>query len=297
MSDSLEKAAEQLPRAALQKRKLIFPVIWVVPIAAALVAGYLVFERVRQFGPEVTIRFRDGGGLRSDLTPLKYRGVQIGEVSSIELSEDHQDVLVKARLRRAAASIAREGSLFWIVRPEVGLSNITGLGTVLTGPEIQVLPGTGAPRNEFNGLDSAPVALEAKGLKIVLRSPRSGSLRANSPVYYRGVEVGVVQEIDLAPNATAVNVQVLIRQGYAGLVRGGSVFWRAGGASVSAGLLNGLEFKVESLRALVAGGVEFATPNDAGGKRVKDGAAFTLYDEPRKEWLGWSPQIRLSHAK
>ncbi len=290
MNDPKERVAEQLPRAELKRRRSSL-VIWIVPIAAALVAGYLVFERVRQLGPEITIRFRDGGGLRIDQTPLKYRGVHIGEVSAVELSEDHKQVLVTARLRHTAASIAREGTLFWVVRPEVGLNSITGLGTVLTGPEIQVLPGAGAPKTDFNGLESAPVALEARGLNVALRAPRSGSLRTNSPVYYRGVEVGVVQEIELAPNATAVNIQVLIRQRYAGLVRGGSVFWRAGGASVSAGLLNGLEFKVESLRALVAGGVEFATPNDSDDKRAREGAVFTLYDEPKKEWLAWAPQL------
>jgi len=141
------------------------------------VTSYLVYSRVQEFGPRITIKFKDGSGLRAGGTPIKYRGVPIGEVTALELSEDQQQVLVRARLRRSAVSIAREGSIFWVVRPEVGIGSITGLGTVITGPEIVVLPGTGEAKSAFVGLESSPVALERMGLKIVLLSRRLGSLK------------------------------------------------------------------------------------------------------------------------
>jgi paraquat-inducible protein B len=87
--------------------------------------------------------------------------------------------------------------MFWIVRPEVGLGNITGLGTVITGSEINVLPGKGKEQSEFVGLEKAPVALEEKGLRIILVTGRLGSLRPGSPIYYRGIEVGAVRESQL----------------------------------------------------------------------------------------------------
>jgi paraquat-inducible protein B len=49
------------------------------------------------------------------------------------------------------------------VRPEVGIGNITGLGTVITGSEINVWPGKGKEQSEFVGLEKAPVALEEIG--------------------------------------------------------------------------------------------------------------------------------------
>lgn len=136
MSDSQEnpEVAEELPRAKLKRRGWNFPVVWVVPVVAAIVAGYLVYDRVQEYGPGIMIKFKEGSGLRTGQTPIKYRGVPIGEVTAVELSEDQQHVVVKGRLRRWGASIAREGSVFWIVRPEVGIGNITGLGTVITGP-------------------------------------------------------------------------------------------------------------------------------------------------------------------
>ncbi len=286
---------EELPRARVRRRRLI-NLAWLVPLAAAVIAGFLMWDRLRERGPEIVISFTDGGGLRVGLTPVKYRGVAIGEVTGISLSEDHKRVLVRARLLRSAASIAREGTTFWIVRPQVGFGNITGLGTVLTGPEIHALPGRGEGRvREFVGLDSAPVALETEGLKLILRAERPRSIRANTPVQYRGVEVGVVQKLELGPNSTSADVHVLIFERYAGLVRQGSAFWNTSGVNVKGGLLKGIEVEIESLRAIAAGGIEFATPSEKA-PRVKPGTVFFLHDEPKREWLSWLPRIPVPPA-
>lgn len=285
-------AIANLPRARVTRRRWGAAAIWAVPLVAALFAGYLIYDRIKQYGPEITIRFRDGSGLRVSQTAIRYRGVQVGEVTAVGLSEDQRYVEVKARLQHSAASIAREGTRFWIVRPEVGIGNITGLSTVITGPVIQALPGTGDPRSEFSGLESAPAALELKGLKIVVRTNQLGSLQRNSPVYYHGVEVGVVQDATLAPDATAVQVQVLIRQRYAPLVRANTVFWNASGVSVSGGIFRGVEFKLESLRSLAAGGINFATPN-SNARPARDGQVFQIHAESKKDWLAWAPRIAL----
>ena len=285
---------EELPRARVRRRRL-FNLAWLVPLAAAVIAGFLMWDRLRERGPEIVISFADGAGVRVGITPVKYRGVTIGEVSAVSLSVDQKRVLGRARLQRSAASIAREGTTFWIVRPQVGFGNVQGLNTVLTGPEIQVLP----PRNEdapkayeFAGLDSAPVGLGMPGLKIVLRAERPRSIRANTPVHYRGVEVGVVQNVELAPNATSADVHVLVYERYAGLVRQGSAFWDTSGVNVHGGLFKGIEVDMESLRAIATGGIEFATPSEKA-PRVKPGTVFFLYDKPKDEWLSWLPRIAL----
>jgi len=299
MNESQEKleAADGLPKAKVKRSRWRFPVVWVVPAIAAIVAGYLVYGRLQQLGPKITIRFKDGNGLKTGQTPIKYRGVQIGEVTAVELSPDQQAVVVRARLQRSAASFAKEGAVFWIVRPEVGIGNITGLDTVITGPEVDALPGTGKAQSEFVGLENAPVALEEMGLKIILITPRLGSLRPGSPVYYRGVEVGTIQQCDLSPNAATVAIQVLIKQRYAKLVRAGSKFWNVSGVDVSLSLFRGLEVNMESLRSIAAGGIAFATPADPAEQQVKNGMSFPLYSKAAKEWLEWAPNIPLRAVK
>jgi paraquat-inducible protein B len=287
---------EELPKARVRRRRL-FNLAWIIPIVAAAVAGWLIWQRMQEYGPEIAISFSDGGGLRVGITPVKYRGVVIGEVSGVQLSRDQRRVIVRTRLQRPAASIAREGAVFWIVRPQVGFGNVTGLNTVLTGPEIQVLPGKAdAPKaSEFVGLDSAPVGLGTEGLRIVLRAERPRSIRPNTPVHYRGVEVGMVQKLELGPNALSADVHVLIFERYAGLVRQGSAFWDTSGVNVRGGLLKGIEIDIESLRTIATGGIEFATPSEKA-PRAKPGTVFFLHEKPKDEWLAWLPRIAVPPA-
>jgi len=284
---------EEVPRARVRrKRSWLLHVFWIVPIVAAAVAGWLIAQKLRAYGPEIAIEFRDGSGLRPGQTPIKFRGVYIGEVSRIELTEDHSHVLVYARLKRADASLAREGTKFWVVRPQVGWGNVTGLGTVISGPEIQLLEGKGEPARRFKGLERAPVAaLSQPGLKIVLKAERPVSLRPNSPVYYRGVEVGTVQSIDLSSDSRAAELNLLIYRRFAELVRTGSAFWNVSGISLSGSILKGVRLDIDSLRTIVTGGIEFASPE--GSPQAKAGTVFFLNKGPRKEWLGWNPKIRI----
>jgi paraquat-inducible protein B len=288
---------EELPKVRVRRRRL-FNLAWIIPLVAAAVAGWLIWQRMEEHGPEIAISFSDGGGLRVGITPVKYRGVVIGEVSGVKLSDDHQHVIVRTRLQRAAASVAREGAVFWIVRPQVGFGNVTGLNTVLTGPEIHVLPGKAGARkaSEFVGLDSAPVGLGTQGLKIVLRAERPRSIKPNTPVHYRGVEVGMVQNVDLAPNSLSADVQVLVFQRYAGLVRQGSMFWDTSGVDIKASLLKGVDINIESLRSIATGGIEFATPSEKAS-RVKPGTVFFLHEKPKDEWLAWLPRIPVPPAE
>ena len=283
---------EELPKARIRRRRL-FRLVWVVPVIALAVAAYLVLQHMRSLGPEIAIRFGDASGIRVGQTPVIHRGVQIGEVTRITLSEDRRHALVKVRLHRSAAPVATEGALFWVVRPQIGLNQITGLSTVLSGPEIHVLPGKGEQRAaQFNGLDGPPVGIGATGLRIVLRAERPKGVRVNTPVNYRGVEVGLVEKIELAPNSTSADMHVLVHSRYAGLVRAGSAFWNASGVQASGGILKGIELEIESLRTLYTGAIEFATPSEKA-PRVKPGTVFFLHDKPKDEWLNWSPKIAL----
>jgi paraquat-inducible protein B len=285
--------ADSPPTARVRRRRFAMSVVWVVPVLAAVVAGYLVFTRLAESGTKITITFRDGNGVKAGQTEIRYRGVPIGEVKAIDLSRDEQSVVVTARLRRSASAVARDGSVFWVVRPEVGFGSISGLSTVITGPFIQVLPGSGKSRTAFTGLESPPLATERQGLKLVLAAADLGSMRTGAPVYYRGVQVGVITAIDLSADATSARAHVFVSPRYVKLVRVGSRFWTVSGLDINLSLLRGLEVNMESLRSLATGGIAFATPDDPAGVQARDGTIFVLHDKPDKAWLQWTPKITL----
>jgi paraquat-inducible protein B len=271
-----------------------FPIVWLVPILAAGLAVYYFYGRAQERGEKIIVLFDDASGLKPGQTPVDYRGAQVGEVSKLYLSDDRSQVKVEIRIQNPVKDIAREGAQFWIERPEFSAGNISGLSTVFSGPFIQVIPGSGAPATQFVGLTKAPVTTEQNGLHLILHTAQSPSLAPDSPVYYRGIRVGVVDYVRLAADATQVDVSVVIHARYAPLVHLYSKFWSVSGADLKGGIFTGISLKVESIRALISGGVAFATPDQNPGPPADQGQEFDLAAQPNKEWLTWSPKISIS---
>ncbi|NQD93720.1 MCE family protein [Pseudomonas sp. CrR25] len=249
-----------------------------------------------QSGQAITIRLSRGDGL-SPGTAIRYKGLDVGKVESIELSDDLQSVILHARITQAVQQIARVGTRFWVVKPEVSLTRASNLETLVSGQYLEVLPAdkAGATQTDFTALTAPPnLAFSDPGLRLVLSAARRNSLKAGEPVTYREVQVGKVVDYELGPSADRVLIHVLIEPRYAGLVHTGSRFWNSSGIGVEAGLFKGVKVRTESLETIIAGGVAFATPEqEQMGSKARPGQTFALFDEPQEEWLGWAPKIAL----
>ena len=248
-------------------------------------------------GSLIELRAERGDGLREG-TPLRYRGLDVGQVEQVGLADDLAGVLLKVRLSTAEERIARAGSRFWVARPELGLLRTANLDTLVSGPYLEVQPAArpGAAQTRFELLAQAPEPAAAdSGLALVLSAERRGSLKPGVAVTYREMPVGKVTGLELGPSADRVLVHILVEPRYAALVRGGSRFWNASGVNVEAGLLKGVRLHTESLESVVEGGIAFATPEGAGP--VQPGQTFALFDAPQEEWLRWAPKIALKPAQ
>ena len=282
----------ELPQPVQSRSRWPGRLVWLVPVLAAAAAAYYVYEFYQQRGMEIAITFDNVSQLKIRDTPLTYHGVRVGSVSAIELNADRTRASVHVRIERAyEQTIARDGGTFWLVRPDLGGGGISGLSTVITGPYIDCQPGAGDPVYQFAGFDKRPVLL-GDGIRVVLQTTRLGHLQIDSPVYFRGMQVGAVQDIRLSSDATGVNVTAFVWQRYAKLLRRSSRFWLVSGTDIHGGVLNGISLKVNNLQALLAGGVAFATP-DGDAESAGDGHLFTLHDEAKEEWLDWSAKIAL----
>lgn len=268
--------------------------LWLLPLLAALAAGALAYQGWKQRGPLITVRFPEGSGIAAG-DPVVFRGVRVGDVQSIRLSRDLSRIEVSARLRRDAASIATEGSQFWIVRPEISAGRVSGLDTLLGPRYLQCEPAqNGKPRLDFDGLDRPPAkAPQSNGtLEIVLEASQRGSIDIGSPVVYRGIRVGAVREVQLATDARKVEIAAVIEAQFRDLVRTNSRFWNAGGLGLDWGLIRGLTVKAGSLETLVAGAVAFATPSKPG-EVAAPGQRFDMGEPVKEEGPGWSPAIEI----
>jgi paraquat-inducible protein B len=289
----MSEATQHLPKAKIQKDGLTW-FFWTLPVAAAVLCCWFLLHDFVFAGPTITIYFQDAQGLQEQNSMLRYRGIKVGAIQSLKLGSDGKAVVIKVKLNHSAKDIARQGSLFWIVRPELRLGQVSGLQTIVSGSYITVQPGSGARTNVFIGVTEAPIVLDP-GIEITLLAKNLDSLESKSAIFYRGVPVGEVTGLHLDQNARFVVVDARIQQEYAPLVRQNSEFWNAGGINAHVGLFTGLQISAESAATLVSGGIAFATPEDFGSPAT-NGSIFFLNEKPDPRWQTWSPYIPLGRT-
>lgn len=268
-----------------------------LPVLALVLAVLLLREAWKDRGPRLLIQVAEGHGLRAG-DAVRYRGIDVGEVESLELAEDARGVLVRVRLQRTARSLAREGTRFWIARPVLGIEGVQGLETALGAHYVAALPGPegGAPCSEFVALEEPPLfdADDPEALEIVLQADDRSGLARGAPVLFRGIAIGSLVSVGLASDASAIEARARILAPYAELVRTDSRFYRDRGARLSLGL-TGVELSVDSLQSLWLGGVGLATPTHPGA-RAESGRRFELAREADEDWLTWRPALALGSA-
>jgi paraquat-inducible protein B len=272
---------EATVRSKVEKRRGIAP-IWLIPIATVLVAAYLVWHEFNARGPLIEVTFRTAEGLTAGQSQLRFRDVNVGKVETIGLTPDHEKVLIGIRMNKAETDLLTKDAQFWVVKPRFFAGNVTGLDTLISGSYIQVQPGkdTTATAYRFAGLEDPPVRqFDERGRTVQFKTPRLGSLSIGSPVFFRDIQVGQVVSWDLAHMEEYVTVQAFITAPYDKYVTSQSRFWNASGLSVKLGA-DGVQVQVESLRAVVLGGVAFDNPppsKDGPFPPVAENQVFTLY--------------------
>jgi paraquat-inducible protein B len=272
---------EELPQATVVPRKRgRISVIWIIPILAAVVAIGIAVQRIRSEGPLITIVFNAGEGIEAGKTFVKYKDVNIGRVTKIELTDDFSKVRVTARIAKHAEGLMVADARFWIVRPSISLSGVSGLNTLLSGNYIGFAPGKSTEsQDSFTGLDVAPIITEQQGREYILKAADLGSLEIGSPIYYRRLQVGQVIAYDLAPEGDSVRMKIFVKSPYDKYVYPETRFWNASGIEVSAGA-DGVSVRTESLVALLIGGVSFDVPPfEPRSSPASIDTVFTLYND------------------
>lgn len=269
--------------ADVEKIKRWSPV-WIIPIVTALIGAWILFYHFSHQGPEVMLTTISAEGLEAGKTKIKSRSVDVGVVESVTLSEDLSKVLVQARLNSGMEALLREDSAFWVVKPQIGREGVSGLGTLLSGAYIELQPGSKGKegKDEFQLLDAPPLASpDAKGLRVLLDSEKSGQLNAGDPVLFRGYRVGSVETSYFDVKERVMRYQLFISAPYDQLVTSNVRFWKDSGVAFDMSA-QGMRVEMGSLTTLFSGGVSFDVPEGwERGEVVKEKSEFQLFDSER----------------
>jgi paraquat-inducible protein B len=281
MSNSEKDRSELkgLPEPEFRKKKRRISIVWLVPLVALAVGGWLVYKAFSEKGPTITIAFKSAAGLEAGKTKIKYKEVELGQVASIDLDDSLQGVILKAELVKKAEQFLSQNTRFWVVRARVAAGGVSGLGTLFSGAYIGLDPGKpGPPATHFQGLEMPPVVTtDLPGSHFVLRAASLGSLNIGDPAYFRRIEVGQVVSYKLDEDGQAVTLEVFVHDPHHKLVRKNTRFWNASGLDVAISA-DDIRVDTESLVTLMIGGIAFDTP---AGQLPADPAAehdvFQLY--------------------
>ncbi|MEO5676048.1 MAG: MlaD family protein [Usitatibacter sp.] len=272
---------EPIPQAVERKPgPKSLQLVWIVPILAALIGGFIALKNLWERGPTITIQFMSGEGIEAGKTKIKHKAVDVGTVKGVALSPDRKSVIVTAEIdRRAADGFLVDDTRFWVVRPRIAGGQVSGLGTLLAGSYIGSDPGkASAQRRAFAGLETPPpITADVPGRQFRLSVDDLGSLDIGSPVYYRGVVAGRVISTEVDKDGRSVSVGVFVHTPYDQFVSNETRFWNASGVDLTLDA-TGVKLQTQSLLTLLLGGIAFESlPEDAKAAAAQSNAQFRLW--------------------
>ena len=266
--------------------------VWLIPIVTLFVVGGIAIHGWLNQPRRIEVAFQEGHGIQTG-DELRYHGVVVGEVESVQFADSLKEVVVGVKLTPDGGRLSHEGSRFWIVRPQFDLTGITGLDTVVGAKYIAVQPGQEPGRivQRFRGLAEPPLPdLDFPGgIEVILESLDAQGLSPGTAIYYRRLRIGGVISSGLNLNQSRVEARVYIRPEYRDLIRSGTVFWNMSGIRFNGGLTE-LSVHIGPVESLVQGGIGVAVPATPGDP-VSDGYRYRLAAKAEKEWFEWQPEL------
>src|SRR5262245_23841592 len=267
-------------RTITRRRTRLSPV-WLIPIVAAGAGAWVAVTRILGEGPKITLVFQSAEGLEAGKTKIEYNGVQVGTLTEISLSDDHRSVITTAQMAPKTEGFLVEDTQFWVVRPRISGTSVSGLGTLLSGAYIGMQIGESKKsQRHFEALETPPVVTGgAPGRFFVLETPDLGSLDRGTPIYFRRLKVGEVASYQLDQDGRSLKVKVFVNAPYDQYVTPNTRFWHASGVDVSLSA-SGLSVQTQSFVSILIGGIAFETP--ATGPvlpAAEEEAVFTLFKD------------------
>jgi paraquat-inducible protein B len=294
VSDEPHAGVDELP-AAEPARTLWgrLPLVWILPAVVVLAGGFVVIREKLAQGTAIEIRFENAEGLEQNKTKVRYKDVEIGEVTDIRVGDDRKEVIVTADIHRNARSYLVDDTRFWVVRPRVSGAGVSGLATLVSGAYISVDVGrSAAKRDRFVGLEIPPIVTsDLPGREFILHADDLGSLDIGSSVFYRHITAGQVVGYALDPGGTGVTIKIFLNAPFDAYVTAATRFWQASGIDMSVNA-DGVKLRTESLASILEGGVSFGALPTAANGRVAADTAFTLYEDQERAMRPSETEIR-----
>ena len=270
-------------KARVRKNNTFLSAVWLIPLIALIAGGWLWVKEIRNRGPVVTLLMNSAEGIEVNKTVIKVLSVDVGRVTRIKLRDDQKGVEVTAQLNADVSDLIRSDTQFWVVKPRIDQSGVTGLGTLLSGSYIAFTPGkSDEAKDVFQVQDIPPIAaIGQSGLRLNLIGKNDRILNVSSPVLYENFMVGQVESAHFNPSDQSVHYTIFIQSPNDKLIHSASRFWLESGINIET-TGSGVKLNSVPLPALLSGAISFDSPKTKNQHHVQNDDRFELYDNRRE---------------
>ena len=209
---------------------------------------------------------------------VKFRNVPVGKVTKIYVEEGIDGVVVVVRMNtRTSKPYLTEHARFWIVKPEVGLSGVSGLDTLISGTYINVYSKADGKQSKerFIGL-TQPYRDSMEGEYFHLISANAENVSVGMPIYYKNIKVGQVEYLNLGMDNKSVDVIVFINKQYVPYIHDDSKFWIKNMVNIDFAKGN-LDINIAPINFMLQGGIVFSSSGEDKNNSVAYNHIFPLY--------------------
>ncbi len=287
--------SQEIPEIEESSKFNFITSIWIVPIIALVIAGWLGYKHFAERGPEIKIIFPQNESLIAGQSVVKFRNIPAGKVTKIYADEESDGVVVVVRMNnKQSKPYLTEHAKFWIIKPEVGLSGISGLDTLISGTYINVYSKAGGKnfKEKFIGL-TQPYRDSMEGEYFHLLSFDGKDVSVGMPIFYKNIKVGQVEYLYLGLNNKSVDTIVFIDKQYTHLVHDDSKFWVKSMLNVDFSKGN-LDVNIAPVKFILQGGIVFSSPGNEKHASVSNNRIFIIYKSKTKaesKTIGSTPKL------
>lgn len=229
-----------------------------------------------------TLTVKDNYNL-TKLSKLYYKNREVAYVKDISLQDD---IVITLEAPKKYKYLFGKNSKMYLKGATLSLEKIENISSAFLGDNLYLL----ADKN--NGFKS-DYTLDAinpsdihykKGVRVKLHAKESKNIAIDSPIYYKGFEIGIIYDADLTPDGETIIFDLFIEEKYQNILKEQSRFYKVTTIDIDAGLF-GAKIKMGSAKAMLKGGIHFInTPTNPDEKNrvltpAKNGMVFELLEK------------------
>ncbi|MCG9648433.1 MlaD family protein [Vibrio brasiliensis] len=208
-------------------------------------------------GIAIKIDLPDDNKINASGAPIMYRGIEIGQITDLELSKGRERIVASAAIQPAFSDMLTTGSRFVLEEAKVSLSGVENIGNIIKGNFLTVVPGTGERSRHFNAVRKDDFnRQQARSVSLTLIADNSFGLDKGANILYRGISVGSVTQVNLVDDK--VQLDALVDSDYARLIKSQNRFFVTGSASAEL-TESGLNITVPPAKQLLTGSISFVS--------------------------------------